>query len=134
MKFHKRSIAIIIKNQKILLMHRVKKGHEYYAFPGGTIESKESPEETAIRELKEETNLNISLGKLLWEYKDEYHHGYYFIAKKFEGDIRLGGPELKINNKDNQYDLEWIDLKNLNNILLYPIEIAKRVKEKFVTN
>jgi 8-oxo-dGTP diphosphatase len=131
MKNHKRSAALIIKNKQILLMHRVKNGKEYYAFPGGTIEDSETPEETAVRELKEETNLDISLGKLLWEYKDQYHHGYYFIATKFAGDIKLGGPELEINNDNNQYNLEWIDLKNLNDILLYPIEIAKRTKEKF---
>lgn len=132
MKYHKRAAVIIIKNQKILLMHRIKNSRKYYSFPGGTIEKDESPETAAIREIGEETNLDIILDKLLWEYEDEYHCGYYFLAKKFSGEMKLGGPEAARRNKDNQYNLEWLGLKNLDNILLYPIEIAKKVKEAFI--
>ncbi|MBU1202700.1 NUDIX domain-containing protein [Patescibacteria group bacterium] len=131
MQYHKRSAVIIIKDEKILLIHRIKNDNEYYAFPGGTIEKNEKSEETAIREIKEETNLDIVLDKLLWEYKDEHHYGYYFLAKTFEGKIKLGWPETGRNNPNNQYNLEWIKLDNLDNILLYPEEIAKRIKQTF---
>jgi 8-oxo-dGTP pyrophosphatase MutT (NUDIX family) len=33
-----RAVGIIIKNNKILLIHHIKDGKEYYVSPGGTIE------------------------------------------------------------------------------------------------
>jgi len=39
-KLHIKSMAIIIKDEKILLLHRINHGKEYYAFPGGGIEKK----------------------------------------------------------------------------------------------
>lgn len=127
MSYHKRSAVIILKNKAILLMHRHKLGEEYYTLPGGTIEPGENPAETAIREIKEETNLDIVLDKLLWEIKDEHHHGYYFLAKSFSGKIKLGGPELERAKTGNLYKPEWIKIKDLKNILVYPEIIKEKI-------
>ncbi len=127
MPYHKRSAVIILKEDEILLMHRNKFGQKYFSIPGGTIEIGESPEQTAIREIKEETNLDITLDKLLWEIEDEYHHGYYFLTKSFSGKIKLGGPELKRQTAGNLYDLQWVKIKNLQNILLYPESIKEKI-------
>lgn len=132
MSYHKRSAVIIISREaggaKILLMHRNKFGEEYFSIPGGTIEPGESPEQTVVREIKEETNLDIVLDKLLWEIEDEYHHGYYFLAKNFSGKIKLGGPEIEREKTGNLYELKWVEIKDLKNILLYP----KSIKEKII--
>ncbi len=112
-------------------MHRIKNGHEYYAIPGGTIEKNETPEQTAIREIKEETSLDIELDKLLWEYDDTYAYCYYFSVKNISGKDELGGPELEISNSNNHYNLEWVDIAKIDKIALYPLEIAKRIKNTF---
>lgn len=131
MSYHKRSAAIIISREagdaKILLMHRHKFDEEYYTLPGGTIEPGENPEQTAIREIKEETNLDVVLDKLLWEIEDEQHHGYYFLAKNFNGIIALGGPELERQAAGNLYQPEWVEIKKLKNILLYPESIKEKI-------
>ena len=57
----KRSAAVLIRDGKILLMHRVKSGKEYFVFPGGLVEPEESPEEAAIREIEEEFGKSIRL-------------------------------------------------------------------------
>ena len=62
---HMRAAAIILDRNRILLMHRIKEGKEYYVLPGGTIEKGESPEETVIREIKEETNLDAKIERKL---------------------------------------------------------------------
>lgn len=129
--YHKRAVAIIIQNKKILLMHRIKNGQEYYVFPGGTIEDEETPEQTAIREIKEETSLDITLGKLLYEHEDEICYGYYFLAQNIRGQARLGGEELDRNNSDNHYALQWVDISDLANILIYPPEIAQAIYQNY---
>lgn len=131
MNHHKRAAVLIIKNSQILLMHRIKNGHEYYAIPGGTIEDNETPEQTAIREIKEETSLDIKIDKLLWEYDDGLAYCYYFSTKNISGKEQLSGPEAKINNSNNHYELRWIDINDLNKLLLYPIEIAKKILKNY---
>ena len=51
----------LIKDNKVVAI-KYKKGNEkegYYDIPGGKIEYAENPKETAIREMKEETGINI---------------------------------------------------------------------------
>ncbi|KKP90257.1 MAG: hypothetical protein UR94_C0029G0014 [Parcubacteria group bacterium GW2011_GWA2_36_10] len=127
-----RSAVIILKEDEILLMRRNKFGEKYFTIPGGTIEPGEDPKETAIREIKEETNLDIVLDKLLCEIKDEYHHGYYFLAKSFSGKIKLGSPELARQATGNLYDLQWIKIKDLQKILLYPKSIKEKIIKTFL--
>jgi len=56
--------AIILKDDKILLIHRKKNGEEYWVFPGGGVEDTETPEQGIIREVKEETGLDVLKCKL----------------------------------------------------------------------
>lgn len=129
--YHKRAATIIIKDKEILLMHRHKAGQEYYALPGGTLEAGESPEQAAIREVKEETTLDIAIDKLLWEYDDKICYGYYFLAKDIKGQAQLGGEELERNNPDNHYALKWVKIADLPKLLLYPETIAKRIYKAY---
>ncbi len=125
--------VIILDNGKLLLIHRFKKGKEYWVLPGGAIEGRETPEQTAIREIKEETNLDIELKELLWEIQEEYNsnYGYYFLAKSFKGEQRFGGPETEKQSEDNKYSLEWVSLEKLKEILFYPKEIKEKILKKW---
>lgn len=125
--FKKRSSVIIESEKKILLMRRVKKGKEYYTVPGGTIEKGETPEQTAVRELKEETNFDIVLGDKFAEFEDEKHHGHYFLAKSFKGNMALGGPEREKFCESNQYHLEWWPISDIEKLNLLPAEIKDAI-------
>ena len=84
---------ICIKNNQILLIKRAfepSKGE--WSLPGGFIELGETPEDAAKRELKEETNLNGEVVKLL---------GHCSHFNSIFGDILLIGMEMKIKNWDN---------------------------------
>jgi len=49
--------GIVVKDGQVLLMHRFKNGEEHWVFPGGGQEEGETPEETVVREIEEETSM-----------------------------------------------------------------------------
>lgn len=51
--------CIIIKNKKVLLIYE--KQSEYWGFPKGHIEGKETETQTALREVKEEVGLDVEI-------------------------------------------------------------------------
>lgn len=53
-----RSVAIVIRNGKILMERVAYFGREFYTVPGGGIEEGETPEQAVLRELKEECGLD----------------------------------------------------------------------------
>lgn len=61
MNLRNRSMALVVKEKKILLVKEYIGNKEILILPGGGIEHGETPEEASIRELKEETGL---LGKI----------------------------------------------------------------------
>ncbi len=57
-------IIINKKNQVLITRRKLGKHLEgFWEFPGGKLETNESPEECLVREIKEELDINISVGK-----------------------------------------------------------------------
>jgi len=125
-----RAVGVIIKDDKILLMRRIKNGQEYYVFPGGGMENGETIETAIIREIKEELSINPKIEKLLFEIENQGRQEYYYLIKEFTGQPKLGGEEKQRMNKNNQYYPVWIELnklKDLNN--LYPESAKERISQ-----
>jgi len=127
-----RAVGIIVKNNKILLIHRIKDGKEYYVFPGGAIEEGESPEEAVVREAKEELSIDkVIIDRFLFQITNRGNKEYYYLIKNFSGQPKLGGEEKQRMNQDNQYYPIWMDLdkiKSLDN--LYPQEAKLKIIEE----
>ena len=66
MKTVKVVAAIVIQNDQVLLARRPPGTHHglLWEFPGGKVESGESPEAALIRELREELNWDVEVGEL----------------------------------------------------------------------
>ncbi|MBC7128495.1 MAG: NUDIX hydrolase [Thermoplasmatales archaeon] len=63
--------GVLIKNRKVLLVKRKNEPFkEKWALPGGFVEYGERVEEAIIRELKEETGMNVRIKKLFGVYSD----------------------------------------------------------------
>ena len=98
--------CIIIENNKVLLIQQ-KKG--LWGFPKGRVEKNETECETALREVKEETNLDVKIEDINKKYKDTYltkrnkfKEVIYFLAKRIGGEIKPQEKEIK--------NIEWVDL------------------------
>jgi 8-oxo-dGTP pyrophosphatase MutT (NUDIX family) len=123
-----RSAVIVIKDGKILLMYRVKNGEEYWVFPGGGQEEGETTDQTAIREIKEETTIDVNINRLLYKITwDDGGVNYFYLC-----DYVYGEPKLDINSeeylkmKENEsqiYKPMWVDLDSISDLVLYQLEI-----------
>ncbi|MDL1163413.1 NUDIX hydrolase [Yersinia pestis] len=111
------SVVIIKNNKNQVLLQKRKYPVGSWAIPGGLMELGESVEETAKREIKEETNLSIDNLKLINVYsgKDNYikqpnGDEFYvvvnaFYTEHFEGELNV--------NRSESLDFEFINISHI---------------------
>ena len=103
--------VIMFPSNKILLVKRgtlVFKG--YWALPGGRVDAGETVEQAVIREVEEETGLNLELVRKIGEYhengvQDGIEHNYYptcFLVKPIGGEIKPRKGEIEQVKPFNQ--------------------------------
>lgn len=119
----KAGVAVIILNEdnQVLLQKRADVG--LWGIPSGHVEIGETVSEAVIREVKEETNLDVQIKKLIGVYSDPdsqvflYPNGkaVHFITTCFLAEI-IGG-ELKCNS-DESLEIKFFDIDNLPENLL----------------
>jgi ADP-ribose pyrophosphatase YjhB (NUDIX family) len=135
-----RAVAIVIKDKKVLLMWRRKKGREYYVFPGGHVENNESIRDAVIREVFEETSTKIEINRLLYRHRYLYQSGntstqYFYLCRFLSGRLRLGNfNEKTANKKGDLHRPLWVSIARLSKLLLYPLEIRDWLIKDFPTN
>lgn len=128
MKKPTRAVAIIIRDNCVLLMHRKKQGHEYYVFVGGGVDEGETIEEAVVREVMEETSMPTRIIKLLYE-----HHltgdsdQYFYLCEYISGEPVLGNANemesMNTSGDNDYYKPMWVPIADLSRLLLYPLEI-----------
>jgi ADP-ribose pyrophosphatase YjhB (NUDIX family) len=75
--------AIIRDGNKLLVMHRDKHGSQYYTLVGGRVSEGESLEQALVREVKEETGLDVTAARLVFteDYEEPYNSQYIFLCE-----------------------------------------------------
>ena len=71
--------ALIIKDGKYLILKRAFNGKSFeglWDLPGGRLEHKEELREALVREVKEETNLDVKIGEIVVAKTNEVRDGY----------------------------------------------------------
>lgn len=126
------AILVVGEDHKLLLMKR-KGAHaaNTFACPGGWIDfTDESPEDAAVRELKEELNLKVHKDELeqvrnVSEYHPEldvrtvtlYYKLFYSVA--FNGIPKIGEPN-KCSEIVWRYELDWMRAAREGELKLFP--------------
>jgi len=121
-----RATAIIIRNEKLLLIHRQKPGRDYYVLPGGGVDLEESFEETCIREVKEETGLDVLALCLVSRYITLEKEENYYFTKVTPAEPVLGGAEAERQSPEDSYTFLWVEAAQLESLNLLP-GVARRI-------
>lgn len=120
---------------EILLVQHRRRGRSYSVLPGGKPESMETIEETFVREVYEETGLEVKMGCLVFiaDVIDP-HHDLHVINLVFQGLITGGtfrpaptGSFSPIENQDHAY---FLPLSSLGKERIYPA-IAASIQKAY---
>ena len=103
-------LCMIQDGNRILLQNRVKEDWKGYTFPGGHVEAGESFVDAVVREMKEETGLDILDPRMVGIKQFPIENGRYIVllfkATKFRGDV--------VSSEEGE--MEWIELENLSKV------------------
>ena len=110
----------------ILLIHRQKKQRNYWVVPGGGAKKSETPRETAIREINEELQIELTPAQLrqLFVIDDEY----FFLTDYRQKTVPdISGEEKERSTSTNVYRPAWVSLSELLKINLMPPALSKKI-------
>lgn len=127
--------VLILKNNKILLGKRhpdprkansALHGEGTWTMPGGKLEFLESFEDTAMRELEEETSLKARSLKFISIANDKVEDAHFvtigMLCEDFEGSVKIMEP-------DKITEWQWFSLDSLPNPMFFP---SSRILENYL--
>jgi 8-oxo-dGTP diphosphatase len=129
-----RAGIVLIQDDKVALIERHRAGLDYFVFPGGGVDTGESPEQAAIRETMEELGIEIAIKQKVAEIQlGQRSRQVYFLVEQTGGEFGTGiGEEYTDSDPDNPeegiYIPIWMPIDELlihQNI--YPADVARLV-------
>lgn len=101
--------AMIVKDGKYLAVHKANITDPYFELPGGRMQFQETIEDTVIREVKEELNLDIKPIRLLdtWNYLSEN----YQVAGVIYYCQIVGDDTISLSSEHDAY--RWFDIYDM---------------------
>mgnify|MGYP001584071705 FL=1 len=135
-KMQVRVRAIVVQNNALLLIHRVKKNKEYWVFPGGGVEEGETEKTALVREAREELGVEIVVGEQFTVYKlgsstsSPAQQEVFYFCVITGGKLGSGsGPEFQRDTVyEGMYALEWVPFTEMSRMEILP----EAVKNKFL--
>jgi ADP-ribose pyrophosphatase YjhB (NUDIX family) len=137
MERYTRYQAAIIEDEHILLVRQGSESdYAWWNVPGGGREAGESEEQCVIREIREETGLEIRLERLLIDGPSHPHSCYQRF--KIYLCVRIGGkaqPGCEPESQRSLLDVGWFDLRDESQISLEAVNnsithaVLQRIRE-----
>lgn len=121
--------AVIIQNGKLLVIEKKDGQNSYFVLPGGGQKKDENLHEALIREVGEEVDARVEVGRLLHvrEYVSEDHFPHpdlelrqveFFFECKLSEDYE---PQNGVHPDQRQQEVRWVKLEELDRINFYPV-------------
>lgn len=124
--------GLVVRDGKVLLMERWRDGLHYFSIPGGGIEPGEEPEQTAVREIREETTIDAKPTRLVIEMHDGDSIHSIYLCDYLDGEPALppDSPEAQENNPRNAFEPRWIPLDEVADL---PFVYWQPIKETVIS-
>lgn len=120
------NMCMVYKGDMILVINRTKSDWPGLSFPGGHLEENETLEESVVREMEEETGLEIKNPKLCaikeWDWGNGVRYlGLLYKTNDFKGELK----------SSNEGEVFWINKKDINKYELSQdfLELFKMIEE-----
>jgi 8-oxo-dGTP diphosphatase len=119
--------AVIVNDGRMLLMKRSRDGHKFYTLVGGGIDEGETPEQALLREVREESSIEVRDPKLIATLNDsQFGEQLIYLCDYMGGTPALtadSGEATQNEQGTNLYEPLWIALGDLAEITLLPHEL-----------
>ena len=124
--------AVIIEDDSLLAIKRIKDEETYWVFPGGGVDEGEDQVGALVRECKEELGVEVEVLELMFEYpftnkKFGDQMEYFYKCNVIGGEFGTGDGEEYSSNDNGTYEPDRIKLSELANFDLRPSEVKNKI-------
>lgn len=125
--------AIIFNGTQMLVMYRNKHGREYYTLVGGRIDAGETPQAALVREVKEETGLDVIKAQLVFTetHQAPYNDQYIFFAEVASPEgasIQESSEEGFLNRMGgNIHQPLWVDINKFASLPFHTMQLHSAI-------
>ena len=117
--------VIFNESNELLVQHGLNSETDFYRLPGGHVKFREKLEDCVVREISEETGMDVKVNRLLWvrDFLDQVpDHAveFFFLATitggTFKSNIEVGS------------EFMFMTLQELEKVVFYPKEFIPKLK------
>ncbi len=125
------ALALITRQDRVLLLRMVEDDLEYWAPPGGGLEPGETLPAAAAREAREEAGIEVIVGPLLYVHdfinpEDGCHKVEVYFRATPAGDLT---PATTPRRDPRILEARWIALEAVRDLVLFPPEFSEMLPE-----
>ena len=126
-RFNYRIAGVALHENRVLLNREDE--YRFWFMPGGRAELLEPAQETLQREFREELNVEIQIGRLLWfveSFFERFHEAYHQLSLYFLIDLPPDWPLLTVDGafrgveEEANLLFQWYHLHELATLHMYP--------------
>jgi len=119
--------ALIIKDDKMLAIKINDGKEEWYIMPGGGQDVEELLPDTVCREVAEELGLLVEVKDLVFVIEGVHGEQFHRVDLVFLCEYISEIENSVLQTDTNQVGYDWLDIKTLNTIPLYPSKLRRQI-------
>lgn len=123
------SRAVILENNRVLLVKHQVENESGWVFPGGRVEENESTVDAVIRECKEETGYDVIVDSVCYLEEYSIYYATYFNCSIVGGSLHLGFDPDMPEDKQVIKEVKWIDISDFDKYDIYPKSLIEMIKD-----